>query len=263
MRERHPDHVEPVERVGRVGRVCSFLAAHQLTVRPRALIPRHVDVDDALVLRIGHDRVGMRSLAGLHVLHEPRRGGIGYVVDPDPGHVILRVLHAALGAVVPVAAPLRRNEEQVPHHRRITLRGDARDGGHRLRCGGVAHVPHGEAGKVALIDVLAAEGEVGIDEGEAARRIEYRRLGRERDQPHVLRGHGGVEPARLEPAARILAAGIGLRRKKRRDEEQRCDEREHPLDNVHRRLRVGWRRLTCGATGKVSGASRRSRRSGR
>ena len=51
---------------------------------------------------------------------------VGDVVDAHAGHVVLRVLHAALRAVVAIAAALGGDEEQVAVDRRVALRRDAR-----------------------------------------------------------------------------------------------------------------------------------------
>src|SRR5205085_6491766 len=120
-----------------------------------------------------------RALAGLHVLHEARVGGIGDVVDADAGHVILRVRDATLRAIRAVARAFRGQEEQVAIYGRVALRGDAGDRRRDLRFRGIADVPNREAGEVALVDVMVLEGEIGVDEGQAARRVEGRRLGRE------------------------------------------------------------------------------------
>ena len=248
IRERHLDHVEPIERVGRIGRVGAIVAAGELAVGPRALVARDVDVDHILVLRIRDDRVGMRSLAGLHVLDETRRGRIGNIVDADTGHVVLGILDAALGTVVPVAPALSRDEEQVSVDGRITLRGDALHHRHRLRGLGIAHVPHRESGEVALVDVVAAEGEVGIDERKPARRVERRRLGRKRHQVHVLAGHARIQPAGLEPTARVGGAGVRLRCQERRRGDQGCQNGEELTGDVHcgklRVVRVVGRRTS-------------------
>jgi hypothetical protein len=58
--------------------------------------------------------VRVRSLAGLHVLHEAGLSRVGHVVDADTRHVVFRILHSALRAVVPVATAFRGEKEQVP-----------------------------------------------------------------------------------------------------------------------------------------------------
>ena len=196
--ELHLDDVELEQRVRWVGRIVAVLAPGELGLGPRPLPARHVEVDRARIGRAGHDRVRVRAFAGLHVLHELRRLRIRHVEDPDTSHVILRILHAAALAIVAVARPLGGDEQQVAVNRRITLRGDALDHGRHGRLGGVGDVPDRETSEVRLVDVVGAESEVGVDERQAAHRVELRRLRRERQQLHVAGRDAGVEPPRLE-----------------------------------------------------------------
>src|SRR5437868_1565868 len=176
--------------------------------------------------------MGVRAFAGLHVLDQLGRLWIGYVVDAHARHVVLRVLHAALAAVVAIARSLGREKEQVAHDRRVALRRDALDDRRDDRLCRIAHVPHREAGEVALIGVMAAERQVGVDEREAATAVELRRLRRERHEPHVARRDAGVEPARLEVAPWVGGARIALRRHERRRGEG-GDEAYQPACTAH------------------------------
>ena len=65
-------------------------------------------------------------------------------------------------------------------------------------------------GEVALVHVVRAERQIGVDERQAACRVELRRLRRERHEVHAALCGAGVEPARLEVAAGIGGARIRL-----------------------------------------------------
>ena len=214
--ERDLDDVELIERVGRIGRVVAVLAAGKFRFRTRGLLSRHVQVDDVLVRRARDQRVRVRAFARLHVLDQLGRLRIAHVEDAHAGHVILGILHAAVAAVVTVTGPFSREEEQVAVDGRIALRRNAADCRGHDRLGRVGDVPNGEAGEVGLVDVVAAEGEVRIDEREPARGVELRRLLHRRDQAHVLFGHTRVVPAGLEGTARVLVARERLRRHEHR-----------------------------------------------
>jgi hypothetical protein len=226
--ERHLDDVELVERVRWVGRVIAVFASGKLCLRPRTLLPRDIDVHDLRVRRAGDEGMRVRAFARLHVLDQLRRFRVRDIVDAHARHVILRVLHAALAAVVAIARAFGRDEEEVADDRGIALRRDAL---HDRREDGfcrIAHVPHHEAGEVALVGVVAvAERQVGVDERQTARRVELRRLRRERHEAHVARRDSRVEPARFEVVPRILGVWIGLRRQKRR-----CGQHRNEADQL-------------------------------
>jgi hypothetical protein len=175
--------------------------------------------------------------------------------------VVGGVLHAALAAVLAVAAALGGDEEQVADDRRVALRRDALDGGEHRRLRRVAHVPDREAGEVALVDEVALERQVGVHEGQAARGVERRRLAGVPDEPHPLRGLAGVVQAGLEPVARVAAGRVGLRAERGREGQARAEGGERgdgerrgndarPAGEWHRgRLRmVGG--LHCGFTAR-------------
>ena len=226
MRERHLDDVETIQGIPFVRRVTAADASGHLGVGARELASGDVDVHDALVGWARDHRVRVRALARLHVLDEAGCRGVGDVVDADARHVVRRVLHTTLRAVVAVATAFRGDEEQVADDRRITLRGDACNGGHHHRMHRIADIPDGEAGEVALIDVVIAERDVGVDERQAAHGVELRGFGREGHQPHALCRLAGVEHAVLQPVARIVAGGVGLCRRgdwQREDERGDCD----------------------------------------
>src|SRR6185437_11218757 len=63
--------------------------------------------------------------------------------------------------------------------------------------------------EVALIDVVIAERDVGVDEREAAGAVEDGRFWRERDEPQAVGGSARVVEARFEVAARIGRARVG------------------------------------------------------
>src|SRR5690606_20086225 len=65
--------------------------------------------------------------------------------------------------------------------------------------------------EVALVHVVPAEGEVGVDEGEPAHRIELDRLGCHSYQSHSLHGDAGGIEAGSQVVARVIAGGEGLR----------------------------------------------------
>ena len=81
-----------------------------------------------------------------------------------PMHPLLAhaVLDALRAAVQPAAGVLRRHEEQVSVDRHVALLGEAdvMIGEHGLER--VGDVPDLEAAEVALVDVVAAEREVGV-----------------------------------------------------------------------------------------------------
>ena len=177
--EGHPDDVELEERVRRVGRVRAVLAPCQLRIRSRGLLSRHVEVDGPWIFRAGHEGVRVRAFARLHVPDELRGLRVGHVVDSHTGHVVLRILHATVAAIIAVARALGGKEEQVAVDGRITLRCDAPRCRRHHWLGGVGDVPDGEAGKVGLIDEMGTERQVGVDERQPARRVEWCRLFRE------------------------------------------------------------------------------------
>ena len=167
--ERNLDHVEAEERVGLVRRIVTVPAPHHLGVGAGGLVSRDIDVGDVLVGRTRDQRVGVGSFAGLDVLDQPGMRGIGDVVDPHARHVIRRILDSAFRAIVAIAGPFGGDEEQVAVDRRIALRRDAGNHGDLGGRRGIAHIPDREAGEVALVDVLAVERKIGVDEREPAR----------------------------------------------------------------------------------------------
>src|SRR5262249_55031327 len=125
--ERHLDDVETVHRVRLVGWIIVALATGELRLGTGTVAARDVDVDDVLVRRARNDGVRVRSFARLHVLDQLRMRWIRDVEDADAGHVIRRILHAAVGAVVAIAIALGGDEEEMADDRWIALRGDAGD----------------------------------------------------------------------------------------------------------------------------------------
>src|SRR5690606_6362696 len=75
----------------------------------------------------------------------------------------------------------------------------AGDRGDQLRAGRVRDVPDHRAVVVALDDIVAREGEVGIGDAEEA----FRRAGRG-DHSHTAGGDAGVEEAGGEADARVI-----------------------------------------------------------
>src|SRR5690606_28521149 len=95
----------------------------------------------------------------------------------------------------------------------------------------------------ALVDEVPAEGEVGVDERQAARGVELGRLRSGRDEAHSLQRDAGVLQAGLEPVARVVAGGIPLRAEHRGQREGEGERRRYgarPAGEFHQaQLRVG------------------------
>ncbi len=240
--ERHLDDVEAIQRVRLVRRIRAVLAPRQLGGGASPLLTRDIDVDHARILRVRNHRVRMRTLAGLDVLHEPRGPRIRDIVDAHAGHMLRRILHAALRAVLAVAAAFGRDEEEIADDRGIALRCDAGKHREQRRGLGIADVVDREAGEVADVHQVAFERDIGVDERQPFDRIEGFRLGRRREQRHPLDRDPGVAESGLEVVARIISAGVGLRADDRR-------KRQRP-EQVARQRAVTEKRHTEGLHGK-------------
>ncbi len=139
----------------------------------------------------------VRAAAGLHVLDVLRMRDVGDVEDTDAAHAHLAhcFRHALTAAVVATRLPFSRHEEQVLVDRDVALRRRAVVRGLELGLTRIRDVPHLVAVVVALNDVVADEGDIGVrDAGEPRRR---RRV---RDQAHVPRSFSGLH---ADDAARL------------------------------------------------------------
>ena len=123
-----------------------------------------------VVLRIVHDRVRVRTAAGLHVREVLRIVDVGDVEDAETADAILahRLARRLRAAVETRRRRLGRHEEQILVDRNVALRRRAELADAKARRGGIRDVPDLEAVVVALDDVRAVEAEVGVgDAGEA------------------------------------------------------------------------------------------------
>ncbi len=246
--KRNLDHFQPESRRVRIVDP-AFLAAREFLRRPNACGARHVDVDVVVVSWLRHDRVRMRSAAGLHARHERRVLDVGDVEHTDAAHARLAhgLGHAAEAAVGSADVRLGRHEQQVLVNRHVVLGCRAQVTLREHRFGRIRDVVDLESVVVALDRVLPFERQVRM---RGAQRLPGRR--RRRNHPHVPRGFAGVPPSGLE-----ADAGIGRRRRGR-------DDRAHRLGHLLRRGRRRSRRRAATSASSArrgrSGSGRRRRR---
>src|SRR5687768_16592609 len=119
--QRHLDHVDAEERG--VWIVLFARAALQLLAGSHRTGAGVINIDPALVLQIGYERVRVRAAARLHGGHLPWLGDIGDVEDPHAAEPLgaHRRLHALQTAVEAAAGLLRRHEQQVAPDRHVAL----------------------------------------------------------------------------------------------------------------------------------------------
>ena len=165
-RARHLDDVDAEERGARIVFRILARAFRELFARTDRARARHVDVDVVLVLRGRHQRVRVRSTAGLDRGHLLGILQIAHVEDPHAAeafgaHRRRHALHAAIDAA---ARLLHRHEEQVPVDRHVALSARTDDGCQQARPARVLDVVGVEAVVVADDRLVALEGEVGIRE---------------------------------------------------------------------------------------------------
>ena len=160
------------------------------------VIGRHVDVDLVLADRV--DRQGVRATVGLDRAHVPRAHRVGHVEDLDALPVVGVTGRWLARARVVGTARVGRQNSRLPD-RHVVLRAGTQHLGHQSRLGRLLEVPDAEAVVVALVGVVAGEREVGV------RGVERRRLGRARQERHVLAGADSFGPGMLEPASAGVA----------------------------------------------------------
>src|SRR5712664_2114951 len=143
-----------------------------------------------------------------------------------------RVGNALRAAVVATVQRLAGNEQEVAIDRDVALRSRADERLVEPRNLGIRDVPDLEAVEVSLNDVVAADRQIGIDVLEIARRVAIDELGRwrrRRNESHVPGRLARVEPAGLQPDARIGTArrrrrtGAYLRRYVASEHEGHCE----------------------------------------
>ena len=167
-RHRDPDDVDPEERGRRVLGRQLVGATLQFLLGANGGGPGAVDVDIALVVRVGHDGVGMRSAAGLHRRHLPGHPHVADVEDPDTAEALgAHRLRDSLQAAVE-ASPrlLDRHDQQVAHHRDIALTAGADHGRDQLRRGRNLDAVRVEPVEAADEHLIAGEREVRVAEVE-------------------------------------------------------------------------------------------------
>ena len=178
--ERHLDHVDAEERrvrvlVRRLARAPGELLAR--TDLPRA---RAVDIDVGGVLRVGHQRVRVRSAARLDGGDLLRLADVADVEDADAAEPrrARRLGHPLRAAVDAAARLLDRHEEQVAVDRHVPLPAGAHHRGEKPRLLRRLDVVGIEAVEVADEHVGAAERDIRVGEVQAAagrrRRLESR-----------------------------------------------------------------------------------------
>ena len=234
-RERHLDHVDAEERRVRIFTGLESRTAGELFRRSDQAGPRAVHIEIARILRIGHERMRVRSAARLNRRDLARLAEIADVENADAAEpfgadLVLNTLRAAVDAA---ARLLDRHEQQVAVHRHVALPAGTHRRREQLRLPGDLDVVGVEAVEVAHEEVRAAEREVGVGESEhireprvgrfvriwrrqvgiafgrrrrAAGRLRIEKsfgLGQRGDALHVLRGLAGIAQSGLEADARI------------------------------------------------------------
>ena len=219
MIERHANDFDAeTRRTHRIPR--EVVASRQFGGRPHPRRAGDVHVDDVLVRGIGNECVRVRAAARLHVDDLFRMGHVRDVVDSHADRPVLAhgILNALCAAIRAVAGALGRNEEQVAVDRRIAL--PRRAYGRVLENGirGVRDVPHLESAEVALEDVVAAEGQVGVRERQSTRPAftgEHVRLRVVRDERDVVRDLRRVRETGAESDTRVRGGRFRGHRRQR------------------------------------------------
>src|SRR5947208_14793009 len=112
----------------------------------------------------------MRAAAGLDVSNVARVGNVGRVENANAAQAVVtdRVRYPLLAAVRATVQRLTRDEQQVAVDGDIALRAREAKGPPRNRMLDVGDVQNLTAGEIALNDIVAANGEIGVDEVEVA-----------------------------------------------------------------------------------------------
>ena len=172
-------------------------AAGELLGRPDGARAGSVDVEVRLVLRVRHQRVGMRSPAGLHGGHLFRLAHVADVEDADAAEALGadRLLNALRSAVEPAPRLFHRHDQQVAVDRHVSLAARAHHGGDEPGLPRILDVVGIEPVKAAEEEMVPLEREVREREAEGVRPL--RRL---------IRGR------RLRMRARVFHLGLGRHR---------------------------------------------------
>ena len=147
-------------------------ALGELLRRTHRARSRSVEVHVGRVVRIHHERVGMRPAARLHGRQLPRLPHVADVEDADAAESFRADggLHAPGAAVEPAARLLDRHEEQVAVNGHVTLPARAHDRREQARRPAVLDVVGVEAVVVADEDVVVLERQVRVREAQRVRR---------------------------------------------------------------------------------------------
>ena len=239
MGKLHLDDLNAEQRAIHI-RLRQILAAGEFFFRTDAGGTRHIHIDHALVLRVGDQRVRVRSTAGLNILHLLGVRRIADVIDAHAHHAVGAdlVRHTLRAAIRPVACAFRRHEEEIPPHRRIALSRAAHFHRGQRRLRRVRHVPDLEPAEVSLIHIWRLEGEIRVRKGQPTRAtvaIELGRLRRGRDKLQSFDRRSRIIQAGLEADARIRC-GCRLRSSRRGDRLHtlRCERtRQHHRSGSH------------------------------
>ncbi len=200
IRQRNSDHLDPEE--GGVRIVAGHPASAPGKLRRGTHWRRsgHVDVDVLGVAGVLEHGVRMRAATRLHIADVAGIPNVADVEDTNTAQALSthRFTHALRAAVEPPLEPFARNEQEVPIHRHIALRGGADVPVHEHRLPRIGEVPDLEAVVVPLDRVVPGEREVRVH---AANELARRRRGRELAQvPDRL---FGVEHSRAKTDAWI------------------------------------------------------------
>jgi len=140
-------------------------ASRELARRSYAAGAGDVDVNILGILRIDEQTVRVRSAAGLNVADVLRIVDVADVEDANSTQPILadRVLYATGAAVDPGGEIFARDEQEILVDRDIALRGRAEVRRLERRLAGIRDIPDLITAEASLNDVVAEEGQVGVD----------------------------------------------------------------------------------------------------
>ena len=169
IRHRDLDHVDGEQGGVLIARQ-PLHAAFQLFGRAHRAGAGIVDHDPLVIA--GHDRMGVRTPAGLHLAHLTRRARIGDVENAQPAEALLAhlLVNALASAIDARARVLDRQQEQIAHDGRIALPARTHD-----RADQPGRLPFDiveiEAVIIAHRHEVAGEGEVGVGEAQEGRAL--------------------------------------------------------------------------------------------
>src|SRR5438094_942663 len=168
MSERYLDHLDAEQRRVRVLIRRETHTPGKLVRRTYAAGAGDVDIDVVGIFRVDEQAVRVGSTAGLNVANVFRITDIAYVEDANPAQSILAdgVLHTLSAAVDSGGQILARDEQQIPVHGDVALRGWTHVSLFERRLLRIADVPDLVAAEASLKDVVAEESEVGVDPSE-------------------------------------------------------------------------------------------------